>query len=160
MERALVNVEDLAMFVRVVDSGGVTRAADALHVAQPAVTQRLRRLELLACRSPGGGDPVPGARLEPRRRELQQAAVAPHYHELALGEDGRDVLGEQQAVAAVDHPDRKRRRDVARAEPGLLDPAEQAVPSLDPEALAVGQLVSGDHSHRSVYARMSRPHNR
>ena len=33
------------MLVRVVDSGGVTRAAEALHVAQPAVTQRLRRLE-------------------------------------------------------------------------------------------------------------------
>jgi DNA-binding transcriptional LysR family regulator len=45
MGRALLNVDDLAMFVRVVDSGGVTRAADALHIAQPAVTQRLRRLE-------------------------------------------------------------------------------------------------------------------
>jgi DNA-binding transcriptional LysR family regulator len=45
MEEAAVKVEDLAMLVRVVDAGGVTRAAEAMHIAQPAVTQRLRRLE-------------------------------------------------------------------------------------------------------------------
>lgn len=36
---------DLALFVRVIDAGSVTRAADALYITQPAVTQRLRRLE-------------------------------------------------------------------------------------------------------------------
>jgi DNA-binding transcriptional LysR family regulator len=45
MNRALVDPHDLAMLVRVVDAGSVTRAAEELNVTQPAVTQHLRRLE-------------------------------------------------------------------------------------------------------------------
>lgn len=56
MEMELLDPSDLAMFIRVVDAGSVTRAAEALHISQPAVTQRLRRLER-----------VVGARLVERR---------------------------------------------------------------------------------------------
>lgn len=56
MKMELLDPSDLARLIRVVDAGSVTRAAEELHISQPAVTQRLRRLER-----------VVGARLVERR---------------------------------------------------------------------------------------------
>lgn len=40
-----MNLQDLRTFVAVVDHGGFGRAAQALHLAQPAVSQHVKRLE-------------------------------------------------------------------------------------------------------------------
>jgi DNA-binding transcriptional LysR family regulator len=45
MGHDLVDPADLAMLIRVVDAGSVTRTAEALYISQPAVTHRLRSLE-------------------------------------------------------------------------------------------------------------------
>jgi LysR family transcriptional regulator, nitrogen assimilation regulatory protein len=37
----------LYSFVRVVDAGSITRAADLLHIAQPALSQQMTALESL-----------------------------------------------------------------------------------------------------------------
>ena len=41
----------LYSFVRVVDAGSITRAADLLHIAQPALSQQMTALESLFGRS-------------------------------------------------------------------------------------------------------------
>ena len=38
-------LEDMAMFVRVVDAGSITRAAEQLDIAKSAVSRRLKELE-------------------------------------------------------------------------------------------------------------------
>jgi DNA-binding transcriptional LysR family regulator len=40
-----VGVRELAAFVRVVDEGGFSRAARAMHISQPGVSSRIRKLE-------------------------------------------------------------------------------------------------------------------
>jgi LysR family transcriptional regulator of gallate degradation len=42
------NLRHLRVFLAVVDTGSVTRAADACHVSQPAVTQALNKIERTA----------------------------------------------------------------------------------------------------------------
>ena len=40
-----MDLRKLELFVAVVDSGGFTAAAEAVHVAQPSVSQAIRELE-------------------------------------------------------------------------------------------------------------------
>src|SRR6516225_1714016 len=40
-----MDVKQLRYFIRIVESGNVTRAAEALHIAQPALSQQLNHLE-------------------------------------------------------------------------------------------------------------------
>lgn len=70
----------LEYFVAVVDHGGVTRAAEALYIAQPSLSQAIRALERevgepLFDRTPGGMELTgPGtALLAPARRVLDEA---------------------------------------------------------------------------------------
>src|SRR5438132_12146108 len=44
-ERDAVELFQLRSFLRVAEAGSVTRAAEALHLTQPAVTQHVRALE-------------------------------------------------------------------------------------------------------------------
>lgn len=78
MVDTLPNIRQLAAFVATVEHGSVTRASQAVHLTQPALTQAIARLEKdLECalfeREPGGMRPTAPARLlEPfARRALE-----------------------------------------------------------------------------------------
>lgn len=74
MSDGLPNIRQFAVFVAVYDNGSVTRAADAIHLTQSALTQALARLEEeLGCRlfdrRAGGMTPTaPADLLAPRAR--------------------------------------------------------------------------------------------
>jgi LysR family nitrogen assimilation transcriptional regulator len=87
----------LYSFVRVVDAGSITRAADLLHIAQPALSQQMTALESLfgqqlLSRSKQGVEPTEAgrvlyrhARVILRQLEQAQAEVAVVGRELAGG---------------------------------------------------------------------------
>lgn len=81
-----IDPSDLSTLVRVIDAGGVARAAEGLYVSQPAVTHRLRRLERAV-----------GARLVERQgRRLVLTAVGRAV--LPLARQLLQTLGEIPAV--------------------------------------------------------------
>lgn len=78
-----MDLRKLELFVAVVDAGGFTAAAEAVHVAQPSVSQAIRELERevgadLLVRSRKGAAPTAAglALLGPARRALREVAVA------------------------------------------------------------------------------------
>lgn len=86
MEVTTIDPADLSILVRVVDAGGVTRAAKTLYLSQPAVTHRLRRLER-----------VLGTRLVERRgRRLELTAAGRAV--LPLARQTLQILGEIPAA--------------------------------------------------------------
>lgn len=78
-----MDLRKLELFVAVVDAGGFTAAAEAVHVAQPSVSQAIRELErevgaALLIRSRKGAVPTAAGRalLGPARRALREVALA------------------------------------------------------------------------------------
>eukprot|EP01030_Chromulinospumella_sphaerica_P035024 gene35024-biopygen28762 len=41
-----MDLRQLRYFVKVIECGNITRASEALHIAQPAISQQMRNLEL------------------------------------------------------------------------------------------------------------------
>ena len=87
----------LQTFVRIVEVGSLTRAADVLHVAQPALSQQLSALETelgqrLLIRSKRGVEPTEAGAALYRHAQLilkqVEDAVA------AVGQSGREVAGQ------------------------------------------------------------------
>jgi DNA-binding transcriptional LysR family regulator len=79
----MYDLNKLRVLVAVADEGGFTRAAEALHVAQPAVSQQIKLLETLvgaelidrATRQPTAAGAVLIAHARAAMRELAQAEV-------------------------------------------------------------------------------------
>ncbi len=71
-----MNLRQLRYFVKIVELGSMTRAAEQLHVAQPALGMQIRQLEeslgvALLRRHSRGVDPTPaGVRLHERAIEI------------------------------------------------------------------------------------------
>lgn len=118
-----VDPGDLALFVRVVDAGSVTRAADAQYITQPAVTQRLRRLErvlgapLLERRGRGVGITEAGRVVLPLARQVLQTLerIPDAVSEIRGSLRGEMVLGASTTVGEFILP--KRLGAFARAYP-------------------------------------------
>ncbi|ALF60197.1 LysR family transcriptional regulator [Psychrobacter urativorans] len=83
-------LEDMAMFVRVVDAGSITRAAEQLDIAKSAVSRRLKELETRI-----------GTQLLSRttRKSNLTAAGAHYYQQAKTILDKVDVLNEQTSGA-------------------------------------------------------------
>ncbi|MBK5960971.1 LysR family transcriptional regulator, partial [Rhodoplanes elegans] len=97
-----MDIRQLRAFVAIVDLGSLTRAAASLHVAQPALSQRMTRLEAelktpLLLRSPQGVRPTEAGKalyrhartvlrqLEEARAEVQLGAAAGATGPVAVG---------------------------------------------------------------------------
>jgi DNA-binding transcriptional LysR family regulator len=113
-----VDLRQLAYFLAVVDNGGVTAAATALHIAQPSLSQAIRGLE----RELG----VPLFERDGRRVALTGAGRA-------LVEPARQVLRDLTAArTAVD--------DVVGLGAGRLDLAAHDLLAVDPLAAVLGRF--------------------
>jgi LysR family nitrogen assimilation transcriptional regulator len=105
-----MDIRQLRAFVTIVDLGSLTRAAAHLHVAQPALSQRMTRLEAelntaLLLRSPQGVRPTEAGKALYRHarivlRQLEEAR-AEVRHGAAAGATGTVAVGLPTTVAAM-----------------------------------------------------------
>jgi DNA-binding transcriptional LysR family regulator len=90
-----VEIHQLESFIRVADEGSITRAAEALHLSQPAVTNHIRALER-ELRAPLFDRTGRGVRLTAAGQALLEYA----RRSLGLLADGRRALLDMQEGAA------------------------------------------------------------
>jgi LysR family nitrogen assimilation transcriptional regulator len=108
-EETRLDLRQLRYFVKVVEHGNVTHASEALHIAQPAVSQQMRNLERdlgmqLLERSPHGVAPTPAGRTL-YRHALELLRQADGTHELLRRDaevpQGRVSVGMPSSTARV-----------------------------------------------------------
>jgi DNA-binding transcriptional LysR family regulator len=88
-----VELRQLAYFLAVIDEGGFTRGAESLRVAQPAVSQQIRRLEREL------GEPVFHRGTRAVSLTAAGAALLPHARAtLAAAEHGKAAVGALSAL--------------------------------------------------------------
>ena len=77
-----MNFRRLKYFVKIVDIGSLTQAAEVLHIAQPALSQQVATLEgelnqQLLIRTKRGVTPVSYTHLDVYKRQPKNAAISP-----------------------------------------------------------------------------------
>ncbi|APA86910.2 LysR family transcriptional regulator [Paraburkholderia sprentiae WSM5005] len=108
-----MNLRQLNYLIRVVEAGNITRAAELLHVAQPALGMQIRQLEtelgveLLIRHSRGVAASEAGRLLVERAREILGLVESARYDVAALAGKTREYLsvGLTPSVMSVMSPD-------------------------------------------------------
>ncbi|WP_164477929.1 LysR family transcriptional regulator [Nocardioides pantholopis] len=122
----------LRYFLAVIDHGGVTRAAEALFVAQPSVSQSLRTLEL----------------------RLGVGLFERAGRQLVLTDAGRELEGRARTVLAEVEGARERIERVTRVDAGRLSVAAVSTLAVHPLASWVRTLLE---EHPDLQVHVSEP---
>jgi len=100
-----MDIRQLHYFIAIVECGSFSRAAQQLHVAQPALSQHVRAMETLLGvrllhRNPRGVVPTEaGVRLAERAREIERGSIVPRG-EVRFGMPA--TINEQLGVALIE----------------------------------------------------------
>lgn len=124
----IVDLRLLRYFLAVIDHGGVTRAAEALYVAQPSVSQSLRNLE----------------------QRLGVDLFTRVGRRLELTDAGRELEVRARAVLAEVDEARERVERVARVEAGRLTVSAVSTLAIHPLGPWV-RLLLDEHPHLQVH---------
>ncbi len=126
----ILDISQLRTLVAIEDFGGFGRAALALHLSQPTVSQHVRLLE----------------------RRLEQQLVERRGRRAVFTSAGERLLAEARRILAV-HDEALQRLDAARARPIIVGSTETAAEQVLPELLAMLRAAFPD---RAVQFRVDR----